>query len=93
MPDARRPDFKNGAAAPGVVLGIRRRGDAAAANAAGGILMVDQGFLQPLFCVIFMCYYCHASENEITRQILGNEDTGTYLNQYADAAENGNHIP
>ncbi len=33
---------KMAAAVPGVVLGIRRRGDAAAANAAVGILMVDQ---------------------------------------------------
>ncbi len=36
------PISKMGAAAPGVVFGIRRQGDVAAANAAGGILMVDQ---------------------------------------------------
>ncbi len=47
MPDARQPDLKMGVAAPGVVFGIRRRGMLPPfhkwANAAGGILLVDQG--------------------------------------------------
>ncbi|PIE87982.1 MAG: hypothetical protein CSA04_04205 [Bacteroidetes bacterium] len=42
IPDHQQ-DARCKAAAPRVVFGVRHRGDAAAANAAGGILMVDQG--------------------------------------------------
>ncbi len=48
MPDARQPDLKNGEQA---LRRIRHtpQGNANAANAAGGILMVNQGCLKNLF--------------------------------------------
>ncbi len=42
MPDVRQPDLKNGAADPELYQAYVA-GDAAAANAAGVTLMVDQG--------------------------------------------------
>ncbi len=72
MPDARQPDLKNGAAAPGVVFGIRPRGMLPPfhkrANAAGNILMVDQGYAKNTKSLLYtdLCF----RGNEATYNII-----------------------
>ncbi len=57
MPDARQPDLKNRGSSTRSRIRHTSQGDAAAANVAAGILMVDQGLIIPPIPDIYFRFY------------------------------------